>query len=121
ILYIVFLLTSTTTTNLSSINDRYLIPIFIPLMLVIFGALSIIFEEAQAKLNKPVVVVGFTLILMLFLAWPLRVTLSSVQNRRDNGEGFNAAIWDRNETLHHLKDNPSLFTNRVIYSNYPHV
>jgi len=120
VFYIAFLLFSTTTTNLNLVNDRYLIPVFVPLMLVIFGSLSIIIEEVQVRLNKAVVAVAFMLLTLLLLAWPLRVTLASAAHWRDNGEGFNAAIWDRNETIQYLKENPSLFSDKIIYSNYPH-
>ena len=120
VFYIVFLLISTTTTNLNLVNDRYLIPVFIPLMLLIFGSLSIILDEAQVRLSKAAVAVAFTLLTFLLLAWPLRVTSASALNWHNNGEGFNSAVWDRNETLKYLKENPSLFSNKVIYSNYPH-
>lgn len=118
--YVTFLLYSTTTTNLNAIDDRYLLPIFIPLMIVVFGSLSVILEILQSKVSAPTLNFAAALLFLLLLAWPLRVTLLSMQTWRDNGEGFTAAVWSRNETLQYLRDNPSVLADRLIYSNYPH-
>ncbi|WP_157912941.1 ArnT family glycosyltransferase [Candidatus Promineifilum breve] len=121
VFYVTFLLYSTTTTNLNEIDNRYLIPIFVPLMMLVFGSASIVFEAAKSHFSKSVLSVAFAAVLLLLLSWPLRATLLSVQYWRNTGEGFSAAVWDTNETLNYLKSNPSLLTDQVVYSNYPDV
>lgn len=118
--YVAFLLYTTTTTNLNAVDDRYLIPIFVPLLMIVFGCLNVILEAAQARIGRTTANVVAALVLGLALAWPLRVTLLGMQHWRENGEGFSAAIWNRNETIQYLKDNQSLLADRIIYSNYPH-
>lgn len=118
--YVVFFLVSISTTAFSAVDDRYMLPIYVPLMIIVFGCASIILKSAQLRLGESRPGLVFALGLILLLSWPLRVTLLSMQHWRDNGEGFTAAIWDQNETLQYLKDNPSVLNDRVIYSNYPH-
>ena len=102
--YVAFLLYTTTTTNLNAVDDRYLIPIFVPLLMIVFGCLNVILEAAQARIGRTTANVVAALLLGLALAWPLRVTLLGMQHWRENGEGFSAAIWNRNETIQYLKD-----------------
>jgi hypothetical protein len=119
--YVAFLLISTLSTNLNLIDDRYLIPIFAPLMLVVFGSASVIVQALEPKLNRTTLSLVTALGIVLLLIWPLRVTVLSMRHWHDNGEGFISALWDTNETLRYLKDNPAAVADQLIYSNYPHV
>lgn len=119
--YVAFLLVSTLSTNLNLIDDRYLIPIFVPLMIVVFGSASVVTQALEPKLNRTTLSLVTALGIVLLLVWPLRVTLLSMRHWHDNGEGFTSALWDTNETLRYLKDNPTVVADQLIYSNYPHV
>ncbi|HQF70551.1 MAG TPA: hypothetical protein PLH39_04640, partial [Promineifilum sp.] len=121
VFYVTFLLVSSATTNLNIIDDRYMIPVFIPLMMIVFGSATIILQALATRLGRTSVNLAATIVLVLLLAWPLRVGLLGMRHWHNNGEGFAAAIWETNETLRYLTDNPALLDNRVIYSNYHHL
>ncbi len=118
ILYAAFLLASTVTTNLDAITDRLMIPVFVPLMLIVFGSVSIILTTLVTRFGQTNVYLTASVVLMLLLVYPLRVSVLSMRHWHNNGEGFSAAVWETNETLRYLRNNPSVLDDRVIYSNY---
>lgn len=119
--YVAFLIASALSTTLDAISDRLLIPIFIPLMIVVFGSASVVLTSLESKLSRTALGLVTALAVVLVVAWPLRVTWLSMRHWHNNGEGFISALWDTNETLRYLKDNPALVADQLIYSNYPHV
>lgn len=116
--YITLLLVSSATTTVDVISDRLMIPVFVPLMLIVFGSVSIILDALAKHFGHTTVHLAASIVLLLLLAWPLRVGVLGMRHWHNNGEGFSAAVWEKNETLRYLKDNPSVLDERVIYSNY---
>jgi|GEM_PF-805904 len=123
VVYVAYLIASATTVAFEPINSRYLIPIYIPIVLVTLTMLDGLL--CRMKTHSLVGRVPIYLLAVLFLIYPLLNTVAAVQSSRQNGAGGYATDdWrERDGFLKYMKLDESLQTSGQVtyYSNYADV
>lgn len=128
VFYCLYMIISATKVAFDSLGDRYLIPSFIPIMIIV----SIMFDCLLSKLRKPsvgfnskngskpiIIITSFILVLYvsLFLAGGAAETKRNVSQTLESGvPGFTSKEWNNHKLNHDLK----LINNSdMIYTNNP--
>ena len=96
---------------------RYLIPLYIPLLVVVVLILGKFLE--QTSLSRGILAI-ITAVPFLWLAQHIPENYRNITERIENGFGAASKAWDKSETLHYLKKNPlngRIFTTHhwVVY------
>lgn len=89
---------------------RYLIPLYVPILVVIVIILDKIFGRITSPRYMPVVI---TAILSLWLIQSIPENYTNIKNRIENGFGAASKTWAKSETIRHIRSNP---LNGRIYS-----
>lgn len=114
-LYSAFLITSVSITNLSPIDNRYLAPIYVPVVLLGIFFLNEIRHIITLSVSGQVVKYAFLLALVAWLIYPVRNVTGLVRWYYTNGvEGFHSAEWVNSEVIAYLKNHTlqgSVYTN----------
>ncbi|MBI9046169.1 MAG: glycosyltransferase family 39 protein [Anaerolineaceae bacterium] len=113
--YIGFLIISSTTTNYDSINYRLLSPIVVPITLILFSAIEILFKLIKQRFTSKPVESIFVAGIILWLIFPAKVTVLNVINQFNEGTGFSAYYWEDSHTIQYIRDHN--LSNCTIYSN----
>lgn len=103
VIYMVYLLASATSVAFEPINSRYLIPVYLPIVVSVLAAGDFLFSRLKTKTKA----VGFLLILLsiLFLVYPAANTAASVLDSWRNGMGgYVSETWrERNGFLKYMQ------------------
>ena len=118
--YSVVLLVTSSMTNYDPIGDRLLSPVFIPLVLIVVGALSSL--ASSAKLMPSVMLRWFsTGLLIAWLCFPLvRVVRATAYKFEDGAGGYSTRAWHNSETIAFARQVLPQST-LPVYSNGPDV
>ena len=117
---LVYLATSVVITPFMIASPRYLIPIYVPLLIV---AVFLLDRFLHIDGSRRVLIVKRTLAAIMLTGWFANIGLAALTNLQltaralESGyAGLNTARWEDSETIQYVKAN--LITDRV-YSNYP--
>ena len=117
--YIVFLLISSKSAFSQLIDNRFLSPVFIPIILLIFiiadDVVIIMQEHHSLKKISPVII--FFLTMSIFYSG--KTTLNNSNNLSLYRLGFNTKSYLQSNTLEYLLNHPSALNNCKIYTNNP--
>ena len=112
--YAVYLLASATKVLFEPINSRYLIPLYIPLLIIFIYALDFLAEKFVAALNT-FLRAGMIIIMGLFLLYPTANTIAAVSDYSMNGAGgFSTRALQDNIMVAYVRKNSQDCT---YYSN----
>lgn len=118
VIYISFLIYSSTSYSFDPINWRLLTPIYIPATLLLLFLIDIFLEPFREKIS-PLIINGLLVITMIawLVHYPVMGTLHYTYNRMVGGTGgFNSIEWRNNSIIKYLQLNP-LESGHQIYSN----
>ena len=112
--YSCFIIISTTTTALDPLDDRFMVPVFISVLLIIFSL--IVFASQITKKNK-------ILISMLLATFTICTVISFAKSwtkdmlvRKNHGAGgYNSEFWQENELIKYAREH--IQTNEYIFAN----
>ena len=116
-LYAVFMIYTTSTTALSPIDDRYMSPIYAPLMLSLFYLLDRLIYQSSLKTGNTFVRAIIVASLAIWLIYPLIRTYRTTQTYLEDGAGgFHTREWVESELIAYLRSSelPGL-----VYTNEP--
>jgi hypothetical protein len=118
-LYALFLLLASTFTAYDRISNRLLLPIFPPLLLLLFLGLGKVATWLAQRLRWPRLA---ALVLAPVLCWTAHATVTAVEStvsRIEQGAGgYNRTSWRENALIRTLAD-PQTLSDCPLYSNAP--
>ncbi|MBU2623907.1 MAG: hypothetical protein KKD92_16500 [Proteobacteria bacterium] len=117
LIYVLFVIILSSISSLDPIPYRYLAPVYIISICLIF----ILLEVASEWLNVNVSIKNFgkyTVILLCLVWWsyPITNTYQYIMFTANNGAGYSSNNWRLSPILKYIKNNP---LNGKIYSNAP--
>lgn len=117
VIYSIYMIASATRVAFDPIGDRYMIPIYVPVILLAFllfdGMACVLAVKTGKKKAQAVIVVA----LCVWLAYPLAGVVMLARDSLQNGAGgYSTATWMSNGLIEYLKQNK---TAPPVYSNYP--
>jgi hypothetical protein len=116
-IYTIFMVYTTSTTALSPIDDRYMSPIFTPLILSLFYLLDRLIYKYSVKTGNtfPRAIIATSLV--IWLIYPIFTTYRTVKTYIEEGAGgFHTAYWVESDLISYLKSSKLPGT---IYTNEP--
>lgn len=94
----------------TSMNERILLPAFLPLLISAFALVDLF-----AQLTKSRLVIPIFLVCMVFITrMKIPETIQTAKRMQNNGMGFNAVRWNESLTINEIK---KLTSETKIYSN----
>ncbi len=115
VIYTAFLIRSVTFTALSAIDDRYLSPIYVPLVLTLIFIAGKITTTRNTLFGTRMARAGLLIGLTLWLSYPAVNVLRAVRNYRDRGAGgFHTARWVDSDLIKYLRAHP---LEGLVFSN----
>lgn len=123
VIYIIFLIISSTIVHIDKIDNRLLSPVFIPLVLVVLSGLSTLVQLSKLLLKRfstkrihSFMAIIFCMVLLVLFTG----TVENIQFLRAQGcGGYNSKKWRESKTVHYLRHQP-LQNEYPIYSNDPY-
>ena len=120
IIYLVFLVISSTTTAYESIDDRLLSPVFVPLTLLMLIFIQALLGSYRKLIpNEKIYTSIIILVFLFFLLFPITKAIIKIITITPNGQGYSGRLWMESSTIQHIKNNPTLILECTIYSNAP--
>lgn len=119
VIYLAFLLTIGSVTQLSWLTNRYMSPAYVPLLFTAAGLAAWWPRTGRAKtaLRLAPLVVMF-----LWLAYPLAATAMDINRTLTVGTGrYSSARWVNSELTRYIKDNVAGAEYGRLYSNDEHI
>ena len=118
LIYIPFLVLTSTLIAIDSIGDRFLAPIYVPGTLILLYVAEKLVKSFKDKLF-PKFFTGLIAICVCFwLIYPINKTVHAVANYMIKGIGYNDLSWKESATIQSLL--PLGISNRnAVYSNFP--
>ncbi|NLV37528.1 MAG: hypothetical protein GXY17_12755 [Clostridiaceae bacterium] len=114
-IYIVYLIASATLVAFEPINNRYLAPVYLPVLLSLFIAADYLHERIKARINPKLAGFFTYALLALFLIYPaLNSAAFTVNNRRIGAGGFASDVWHERDGFIKYMDYSGRYT---YYSN----
>ena len=108
---------TTSTTALSQIDDRYMSPLFIPLILSVFYLLDRWMDKYSAKTGNTLPRTILATFLVIWLIYPILVTYKTVKTAIDQGAGgFHTTDWMESDLIAYLRSNQ---LSGTVYTNEP--
>ncbi len=119
IVYLAMLLVTGLLGGLTYIDDKYLAPAFIPVLLIVLAYIAAQ-TELLSRYSRPLAVRRVVLLLLSgVIAFSLAITSFHMFSWIQNGiHGYTDASWHRSRTIGYLRKRPKIFKNPV-YSNGP--
>jgi 4-amino-4-deoxy-L-arabinose transferase-like glycosyltransferase len=116
-LYTIFMIYTTSTTALSQIDDRYMSPIFIPLMLSLFYLLDRWMYKYSLNTENILPRTVLATCLVIWLIYPVAMTSKTVMADIEQGAGgFHTAYWMESDLISYLQSNK---LSGSVYTNEP--
>jgi hypothetical protein len=120
IVYLGFLLISSTTTEYDEIGNRLMSPVFVPAtILFLFFVTKVLNSLEKQKLLKRQAVIFTIVVMFIWLLYPANATISLLANSLNQGLGYNSKSWRNSKTIEYLKKNFNPDSGFEIYSNGP--
>lgn len=123
LIYLSFLIYSATSIAFEKIENRYVSPVFIPIVLIGLLFIEVVreFLNVKLKLSSQTTKRFITITLAILLLLPLSYTTTNLKYWiTQGGGGYNSKIWRESQTIAYLKNKP-LQQYAKIYSNDPYV
>jgi hypothetical protein len=119
VIYISFIIYSSTAYQFDTIDPRLLSPIFIPATILLLVLIDVLLEPFRGKFSPQIInrSLGIAMLIWL-LIYPVKGIKRSTHNRMVGGTGgFNSIEWRKNsEIIQYLLLNP-LEKGHLVYSN----
>jgi hypothetical protein len=117
-IYVVYLILSATSVAFEPINSRYLVPIFVPLVIIVSFALDysiyVIGNGKKIKGKKALAI----LVLLAYIAYPAINTVSAIKAYASSGAGgFSTRSWHSNGLISYAKTNLAKDDGNIYISN----
>lgn len=117
LLYTLFIIYTTSTTALSEIDDRYMSPIFAPLILSLFYLIDTWMYKYAVKTGNTIPQTILAAFLVIWLMYPALITYKTVKTEIEQGAGgFHSSYWMESDLISYLKNND---LSGTIYTNEP--
>jgi len=117
LIYMTFMIYTTSTTALSPIDDRYLSPIFVPLILSLFYLVDQLTYPYSVNTGNTIPRAVIATALVIWLIYPIATTYRTVKVYLEEGAGgFHTTNWVESDLISYLKS--SELTGK-IYTNEP--
>ncbi|HOJ09885.1 MAG TPA: hypothetical protein PK733_04750 [Clostridiales bacterium] len=117
VIYIAYLLLSASIVAFDSINNRLLVPTYIPLVLLQFFSIAYIVKTDKGKKNKIITVLVFVIIFISWIIYPISEISTDAAYAYENGAGILASKWwAQSPLIAYVKELPQ---NSAIYTNCP--
>jgi hypothetical protein len=116
-IYTIFMIYTTSTTALSQTDDRYMSPIFTPLILSLFYLIDRLMYKYSVKTGNtfPRAIIATSLV--IWLMYPIFTTYRTVKAYIEEGAGgFHTADWVESDLISYLKSSE---LSGTIYTNEP--
>ena len=119
IVYILFILLTSTISRYEKINNRLLSPAFIPLLISISFFLPSLIKSIKIKFLKVLVIISMMFIFLALQFHQVMATIEFQQQTKDAGiPGYTELDWQESDIVQFLKTKPNYFKPDVeIYSN----
>lgn len=117
VLYLAYLIACATKVAFEPINSRYVVPIYVPIILTVLTAADQLYRHIRERGGKMSVFnIIYVFIAVCYLIYPLLNTASAVlYNYRNGAGGYAADRWYKNaDFVKYVKDKEASY-----YSNYP--
>lgn len=117
VVYLVGLISTSTSMQYDPIGDRLLSPIYVPLILVtvmMLDQLCGVLERNEGRLPVQRIVALLFAAVLLYPTWSVVLRLD--EKLRNGAGGFNTRVWRESPTLKYLQANP-LPGYHAVYSN----
>ena len=116
-IYAIFMIYTTSTTALSPIDDRYLSPIFAPLILSLFYLVDRLTYKYSVSTGNTLPRAVVTTALVIWLVYPIVTTYRTVKMYLEQGAGgFHTSNWIESDLVSYLKSNE---LSGMVYTNEP--
>lgn len=126
--YLCLITPALSVQGVEPLNNRYLAPIYIPILLIVVFVLDRFFK-APGRRRLELVIPGQQLFegalvvcLCFWLVWQAKINTGEIQRLTDFGGGYRSREWSESETIHYLKRyfvsrNIRVYTNdrRALY------
>lgn len=120
VIYVTFLVISSTTTAYDSISNRLLIPVFVPSTLLLLIFLDHLSKPLARYFSPRLMNLILSTCIFVLLIYPAGESISLISNVIDQGLGYNNKSWKNHETIQHLLHHPiPKSTCGTYYSNAP--
>ena len=121
VVYISMLLYSESATELNEVDNRYVSPVFVPLILLALFLVSVTLEQLRGRLasrNYNLLVFSSSVFL---ISYSLVITgLVDISFLRFGVGGFGTKLWHDSELVQYIRSNPDI-QQHSIYTNGPDV
>jgi hypothetical protein len=116
LIYVVYLIASATSVAFEPINSRYLSPVYLPAVFIVFISADFIAGRLAARIrNRTMLNAVAAMVMLLVLAWPALNSAASVYgSMRDGAGGVSSVYWHSNKLASYVKDHP---LDGTYYSN----
>ncbi len=115
--YLIFLMGFSKTAFSGLIDNRYLSPVFIPGILLLFSTIGIIFRTLFARASPKLGTIFPVVVIILWLIYPAKTTIVTLLSAKDQGQGYTSKVWRESETIQYLTKNQTSLLGSTIYSN----
>ncbi|WP_298821156.1 glycosyltransferase family 39 protein [uncultured Chloroflexus sp.] len=122
VVYMSFLVISSTLVSYDRIDDRLMSPVFIPMtLLFLFLGLKAIMPLAQRYLSQKTINILFICIFVVWFLYPsVVVTRSFLLKSMEEGLGYASQSWRNSPTVRYLQQNPEVVSDCIVYTNDPY-
>jgi hypothetical protein len=119
IVYILFILLTSTISRYEKINNRLLSPAFIPLLLSITFFLPSFIKSSKIKFLKVLIIISMMFIFLTLQFNQVMATIEFQRQTKDAGiPGYTELDWQESDIVQFLKTKPNYFKPDIeIYSN----
>ena len=116
LLYLLFIVTVTPSVSPQNIDERYILPALVPIVMV---ALILMDKSIASYSLKSVKFAGYFFVsacVISYMAFSIELNISNTSSalkRGYSGQFYNTSFWDKSRTLQYLKNSPS---SEILYS-----
>ncbi len=121
VIFVAFLVITSTMTAYNRIGTRLLSPISVPLLLVMLVVFNQVLESLHSSLSKPLVNGAALALVGLLFLFPLQTDWTTIHRARAQGAGgYNTTQWRTSETIHYVQTHRGELIEPII-TNGPDV
>ncbi len=114
VIYSAFIIVSVTTTALDPLDDRFMSPVFLPILLILFAFVE--FAISLKNKNK-FLISGLLALFIIASLLSFYKTIKDINFRKTNGAGgCSTTFWQEHELLSYIKKVP-INNNEYIFTN----
>jgi hypothetical protein len=117
IIYITFLIISSSTIAYDQIDFRLLSPLFIPITLILMTIIQGFFDKLQKRIPKNITKIILFLLLAVLVLHPIQTTFYNAENFYINGIGYSNKEWLQSKTIQYIRIHQNFVLGCDVYSN----